>query len=201
MSQRLGIFGGTFDPPHIGHQVLASVSLSQMRLDKVLWVLTPDPPHKRGNIISPLKDRLDMVSASISGNPDFELSRIEIDRPPPHFAVDTVRLLLQQYPHAEIVYLMGGDSLSDLPDWHQSKEFVNSCHAIGVLHRPGYDVNLDILDNQIPGIKEKIEFVETPLIEISASDIRQKVKSGESVRKFLHTEVFRIIQERNLYQA
>jgi nicotinate-nucleotide adenylyltransferase len=201
MNQKLGVFGGTFDPPHVGHQILASESLSQLRLDKVLWVLTPDPPHKKGNIISPWKDRLDMVRAAIRGNPDFELSRIEIDRPPPHFAVDTVRLLLQQNPNADIVYLMGGDSLLDLPNWYNSIEFVNSCQAIGVLLRPGYDINLNILENQIPGIKKKIQFVETPLIEIAASDIRQMVKSSISVQQYLHPEVFRIIQECNLYKS
>ncbi|MFN2127104.1 MAG: nicotinate-nucleotide adenylyltransferase [Anaerolineales bacterium] len=201
MSRRLGIFGGTFDPPHLGHQILASESLSQLRLDKVLWVLTPDPPHKRGKIISPLKDRLDMLSAAITGHPDFELSRIEIDRPPPHYAVDTVHLLLQQNPGTKMIYLMGGDSLSDLPEWYNSIDFVNSCHKIGVLRRPGYDINLNILENEIPGIKNKIEFVETPLIEIAASDIRQMVKSGISVREFLHPEVYQIIRERNLYQS
>jgi nicotinate-nucleotide adenylyltransferase len=152
-------------------------------------------------MISPLKDRLDMVSAAIHKYPDFELSRIEIDRPPPHFAVDTVRLLLQQSPHAEIVYLMGGDSLSDLPDWYNSQQFVRCCHAIGVLRRAGYEINLNWLENQIPGIKQKIEFVETPLIEIAASDIRQMVKSGISVQKYLCPAVYKIIQERNLYQS
>ena len=201
MDRRLGIFGGTFDPPHIGHHILAAEALSQLRLDKVLWVLTPDPPHKRGRAISPLKDRLEMVSAAIEEYPDFELSRIEIDRPPPHFAVDTVRLLLQQNPHANIVYLMGGDSLSDLPDWYNAKEFVSRCHAIGVLRRPGYDIDLHILENQIPGIKNKIEFVETPLIEVAASDIRRMVKTGKSVREHLHPDVHRIIKEHNLYQT
>jgi nicotinate-nucleotide adenylyltransferase len=167
----------------------------------VLWVLTPDPPHKRENVISPLEDRLDMVSAAISGYPDFELSRIDIDRPPPHFAVDTVHLLLKQNPSAEIVYLMGGDSLSDLPNWYNSKEFVGSCHTIGVLRRPGYDIDFKILENKIPGIKKKIEFVRCPIIEVAASDIRQMVKSGRSVREYLHPEVYRIIHERSLYKS
>jgi nicotinate-nucleotide adenylyltransferase len=201
MNQRLGIFGGTFDPPHIGHQILALESLSQLTLNKVLWVLTPDPPHKRGRTISPLKDRFEMVSAAIKAYPDFELSRIEIDRPAPHFAVDTVRLLLDQNPDADLVYLMGGDSLSDLPDWHNSQEFVRVCHTIGVLRRPGYEININWLENQIPGIKKKINFVESPLIEIAASDIRQMVKTGKPVQSYLHPDVLRIIKERKLYQS
>ena len=96
---------------------------------------------------------------------------------------------------------MGGDSLSDLKDWYNSQEFVRCCHAIGVLRRTGYEINLDWLENQIPGIKQKIKFVETPLIEIAASDIRKMVKSGKSVKKYLQPEVYRIILERNLYQS
>ena len=199
MSERLGIFGGTFDPPHIGHQILASEALLQLSLNKVLWVLTPDPPHKKGRIISPLKDRLDMVVAAITGYPDFELSRIDIDRPPPHFAVDTVHLLSKKNPSAEIIYLMGGDSLSDLPDWYNARGFVSSCHVLGVLRRPGYEINLNWLEKQIPGIQRKIEFVETHLIGIAASDIRQMVKSGKPIQKYLNPAVYRIIQERNLY--
>lgn len=201
MIERLGIFGGTFDPPHIGHQILATEALSQLFLDKVFWVLTPDPPHKQGRQITPLETRLDMVKAAIAESSDFELSRIEIDRPAPHYAVDTLRLLVEQYPHAEIVYLMGGDSLSDLPDWYNANEFVAACHTIGVMRRSGFEIDLRWLENQIPGIKLKIKYMETPSLEIAASLIRSKVQSGESFRNYLHPSVYRIIQEHNLYQA
>ncbi|MCX8025419.1 MAG: adenylyltransferase/cytidyltransferase family protein, partial [Thermanaerothrix sp.] len=90
---RLGIFGGTFDPPHVGHLILASEAADQLHLDRVLWVLTPDPPHKRGQPITPLAIRLKLVMAAIQEDPLFELSRVEIDRPGPHYAVDTLRIL------------------------------------------------------------------------------------------------------------
>ena len=90
---RYGVFGGTFDPPHIGHLVLAAEALNQFGLDRVLWVLTPEPPHKSERLITDLGVRLEMLRAAIGEDPDFELSRVDIDRPPPHYAVDTMAVL------------------------------------------------------------------------------------------------------------
>ena len=115
---RVGIFGGTFDPPHVGHLILAEECRTQLRLDRLLWVVTNQPPHKLDQTLSPVEKRVEMVQLSIAGNSHFELSRVDIDRPGPHYAVDTVRLLQEQLPEAELFYLMGGDSLHDLPTWH-----------------------------------------------------------------------------------
>src|SRR5512135_475432 len=90
---RIGIFGGTFDPPHIGHLILAAESRDQLRLDRVLWVVTPDPPHKTGRAISPLATRLALLQAALGADEGFEISRAEIDRPGPQYSVDTVRIL------------------------------------------------------------------------------------------------------------
>ncbi len=134
---RLGIFGGTFDPPHIAHLILAAEAVDQMALDKVLWVLTPFPPHKTDKEITPCAQRLELLQAAIAGDSRFELSRVEIDRQPPHFALDTVTLLHQAYPGSRLVYLMGGDSLADLPVWYKPQQFVAACDEIGVMQRPG----------------------------------------------------------------
>ena len=106
---RLGVFGGTFDPPHIGHLILAAEALDQLQLDKVLWLLTPFPPHKISQSITPLLQRLQMLQAALVDEPRFELSRLDIDRPPLHYAVDTLALLRQNVPSAQLVYLMGED--------------------------------------------------------------------------------------------
>ena len=105
---RLGIFGGTFDPPHLGHLILAAEALDQLQLERVLWVLTPEPPHKQGQDRQSLDDRLEMLHIAISEYPEFLLSRVDIDRPSPLYAVDTVRLLAGQYPGSELIYLIGG---------------------------------------------------------------------------------------------
>lgn len=197
---RLGIFGGTFDPPHMGHLILAADAQSQLSLDKVLWILTPDPPHKEGQYLTPLEQRLDMLLAAISGDQYFQLSRIDIDRPAPHYALDTVRLLAEIYPQDNLIYLMGGDSLHDLPDWHQPQLFLNACNGIGVMRRPGDGVDMQMLERVLPGISQKVNFIDTPLIAISSSDIRRRISLGSPVRYFLTAPVMQIIQERKLYQ-
>jgi len=200
MIKRFGIFGGTFDPPHIGHLILAAEAWYQLELDQVLWVLTPRPPHKRHQNITPLQTRLKLVNATVRDCAQFQISRVEIDRPPPHFAVDTVRLLQKSYPHAELIYIMGGDSLHDLPTWHASQDFVAACHTLGVMRRPGDEINLSALEAQIPTITSKVRFVEAPLLEIAASQIRSRIRQGKPFRYYLPEAVFKIIQNEQLYQ-
>ncbi len=196
----LGVFGGTFDPPHVGHQILASEALYQLGLDKVLWVLTPEPPHKRGRPITDLLTRMELVGAAIDGCKSFEISHVEIDRPAPQYAVDTLRLLSEQYPKAELIYLMGGDSLNDLPKWYAYQEFVAICHAVGVMRRPGDDIDIGWLETQIPGITSKVLYVDTPLLEIAASTIRSRIQLGQSFQYYLPPSVYQLIQEHNLYR-
>jgi nicotinate-nucleotide adenylyltransferase len=114
---RIGLFGGTFDPPHIGHLILASEASHQFNLSKLLWMLTPDPPHKQGQRVTPVEHRIAMAECCVFDNPVFQLSRMELDRPGPHYTVDTVDLILQQDPGSENILLLGGDSLRDLPTW------------------------------------------------------------------------------------
>ena len=197
---RIGIFGGTFDPIHLGHLILAAEAQAQLELDRLLFVLTPYPPHKQGRKITPIEIRLEMLQTAIGDNPVFELSRVDIDRPPPQYAVDTVRFLDQTFPEAELVYLMGGDSLQDLPTWYHPQEFVQACHYLGVMRRPGDYIDLTDIENQIPGIRAKILFVDAPLLEISSSEIRQRVAHSRPYRYFLPLPVYNIIQARHLYQ-
>src|SRR6188474_1387997 len=98
---RIGLFGGTFDPPHIGHLILASEASYQFNLSKLLWMLTPDPPHKQDQQITPVEHRIAMAQYCVNSAPGFELSRMELDRPGPHYTVDTVNLILQQEPDSE----------------------------------------------------------------------------------------------------
>lgn len=140
--ERIGLFGGTFDPPHLGHLILASEAQHQLDLTRMLWTLTPDPPHKQGQNIMSVEHRLAMVNLSIADNPLFELSRIELERPGPHYTLDTVRTLRAEYPGAEIVPVIGGDSLRELPKWHQPGELLAACSQIGVMRRPGEPTDL-----------------------------------------------------------
>jgi len=197
---RLGIFGGTFDPPHLGHLILAAEASAQLGLERVLWVLTPYPPHKVNQPITSLEDRLDLLMSALDDDPAFELSRVDIDRPAPHYAVDTLTLLREQYPQAVLVYLMGGDSLVDLPLWHRPGDFVHSCDEIGVMLRPGHAMNLDILEARLPGLRARARLVRAPLLEISSSDVRRRIAQGQPYRYLLPDSVYQMVNDRHLYR-
>jgi nicotinate-nucleotide adenylyltransferase len=196
---KIGVFGGTFNPPHIAHLILADETRHQLELDRLLWVLTPNPPHKQDRDFLPLQARLDMLTAALASDPDFELSRVEIDRPPPHYAVDTMLLLRASHPTANLIYMMGGDSLHDLPLWYKPRDFLATCDALAVMRRPGDQVDLPAIEMQIPGISNKVRFIEAPLLEISATALRDRIARGESYRYYLPPSVYEIIQERGLY--
>jgi nicotinate-nucleotide adenylyltransferase len=195
---RLGIFGGTFDPPHFGHLHLAEAASRQLGLDRVLWMLTADPPHKHGQSISGVQDRLDMVLAAIAGQPAYELSRVEIDRPGPHWAADTVAFLAQRCPGAELVYLMGGDSLRDLPRWVRPQAFLARC-SLGVLRRPGDAIDLPALERTLPGLTAKVEFIQSPPLAIASHEIRRRARAQLALEGLVPEPVGRIIQARHLY--
>ncbi len=199
-SAKIGILGGTFDPPHIAHLILAAEALDQLQLARVLWVLTPVPPHKKNQSITSLEQRLEMVKLAIQDNADFEISRVDIDRPPPHFAVDTMRLLAKQYPENVLVYLMGGDSLHDLPTWERPNDFIAACDAIGVMRRSGDHVDIRSLENELPGIRAKARFIPAPLVEISGSQIRERIREDRAFRYYLHPAVYKLIQSQQLYR-
>lgn len=199
MPQRIGLFGGTFDPPHLGHLILASEAQSQLELDRLLWILTPQPPHKLDQRITPTEHRLAMVNLAIGDNPLFELSRVELDRPGPHYTLNTIRLIAEQNPGAEIILIIGGDSLRDLPTWREPREIVAACHEIGVMKRPHENAVLDELERDLPGIRAKIRYVDTPLLEIASRELRNRIAEGRSVRYYLPTSVREYIEQKRLY--
>jgi nicotinate-nucleotide adenylyltransferase len=197
---RLGLFGGTFDPPHLGHLILASEAYNQLRLDRLLWILTPEPPHKLKREITPLQHRLDMLYAAISDDPSFELCTVDIERPGPHYAIDTVRILQQQQPGEAFIYLMGGDSLIDLHTWRNHLELVEIISSLGVMVRIGEEINLVDLESKTPGLSTKVQFINAPRIGISASDIRQRIANGLPFRYLVPSEVYKLIRDRGFYR-
>lgn len=200
-AKRLGIFGGTFDPPHVGHLILAAEARDQLDLDCTIWVLTPDPPHKRGQEISSLAHRLTMVELAIGEDQGFELSHVDMTRPGPHYAVDTVRLLKEQYPDHDLVYLMGGDSLQDLPQWYQAKQFLSYLDGVGVMRRPGDEFDWGELVALLPELKTKLTFVTAPLLEISAQQIRQRARDHREYRYYLLPIIFDYIESHQIYHT
>jgi len=200
MPNLIGLFGGTFDPPHIGHLILSAETGSQLGLDRLLWVLSPNPPHKKSQSITSLEHRLAMVKIAISDNRLFELSTVEIDHPDPYYALDTVKLISEQNPAADLAYIMGGDSLHDLPAWHRPADLVVALRFIGVMRRPGDSIDLPALEKLIPGLTAKVRFVDAPLLDIAAHEIRQRIADGRPFRYFLPPAVYEYIVEHDLYR-
>ena len=198
--ERLGVFGGTFDPPHIGHLILASEAYRQLNLSRLLWVLTPVSPLKRADDITSVDQRLSMLELAIADNPGFEISRVEIDSPGPYFTLDTIQHLADNHPSADVILVIGGDSLRDLPRWHQPADLVSACHEIGVMRRPGDSIDLSALERQVPGTQAKVRFVDAPLLEISSSDIRRRIREKLSFRYYLSPSVYRYISKNKLYR-
>lgn len=201
MTERVAIFGGTFDPPHLGHLILASEAAAQLHIDRMLWVLTAMPPHKLGVPITDLDDRLAMLKLTVQDEPAFEISRVDIERPGPHYTVDTVRLVAAQNRGADMILLLGGDSLHDLPAWHEPVALAAACDEIGVMRRPGDSIDLSALERKVPGLSAKVKFVAAPLLEIASHEIRARVLKQQPFRYFLLPAVYEYIVKHRLYKA
>lgn len=197
---KIGLFGGTFDPPHLGHLILAGEAAAQFELSRLLWILTPDPPHKQDAAITPLLHRLPMLQGMISHNPVFEISRIEIDRPGPHYTIDTVRLIAQREPEAELYLLIGGDSLRDLPTWRFSSDLVAEVSQIGVMRRPEDFIDLAPVESKLPGLTEKIRFLDALMQPVSSRELRRRIASGGMYRYYVAPEVYDYIETNQLYR-
>jgi nicotinate-nucleotide adenylyltransferase len=200
MAGLIGVFGGTFDPPHLGHLILAESGRQALGLDKVLWVVTAQPPHKPNENRTPVEIRLEMVAAATHGNEAFQISRVDVDRPPPHYAVDTLRLLAAAQPGARFAYLVGEDSLRDLPIWHKPQQLVLACDVIGVMERSGAEPDLADLEAVLPGLSARVRFFRAPIIDIASRDLRRRVQSGESIRYLVPEGVEQIIRRDGLYR-
>jgi nicotinate-nucleotide adenylyltransferase len=198
---RIGVFGGTFDPPHLAHLILAEEACFQLDLERILWVLTPVSPLKPDVRISPLKQRIELLEAALVDNAKFSISRVDIERAAPHYTFETLRILSKCNPADDFVFLMGGDSLRNLPLWENPDELLSNCKEIGVMRRPGAEINIPELELLIPGLSSKVKWIEAPLLEISGRLIRNRLRLGQPVRYFLHDEVYKIIKAKNFYRS
>lgn len=198
-AMNLGLFGGTFDPPHLGHLILAEESFSQLGLEKVLWLVAGQSPLKLDRQLSPVEDRVAMVQAAIADNPHFELSRVDVDRTPPHYTIDTLRILKEQFPRDEFYFIMGEDSLRDLPKWREPQEIIKQAR-LAVLRRPKTQFDLSAVEAQVPNVSARVVWVDAPQLEIASSDIQLRIREGRSARYMLPDEVMKIVEAKGLYK-
>lgn len=199
MGDLIGVLGGTFDPPHLAHLILADEARYAFNLQKVLWVVTAQPPHKPDQPISPVDHRVAMVTLVTESDPAFEFSPADLDRPPPHYAHGTMEWLRRDHPGAKFAYLMGEDSLCDLPTWNSPQQFVDSCDRICVMDRLATGYDLAQLEEGLPGLRDKLVFLGIPPLMISATEIRSRVREGRPFRYLLPAAVAEYVHEQGLY--
>ena len=194
----LGILGGTFDPPHYGHLALAENGLAQLRLERVLFVPAGQQPLKRNRDTTPAHHRAALVEAAIADNPAFTLSRVDLDRPGPHYTTDTLALLQEAHPDASLFFLIGSDSLAQLPAWRDAAGIVQQAR-LAVMRRPGWEVDLAALEQAVPGIGQCLDWLDTPCLDIAASDLRRRVRQGLPLRYLVPPPVESYINKHRLY--
>jgi len=198
-ARRIGILGGTFDPPHVGHLILAECASEALNLERLLFVPAADPPHKRDENKTPIEHRLALLERAIADNTRFQLSRVDMDRPGPHYSVDMVRIIGEAYSNAELYFVMGGDSLKDLPTWHRPTDFIRLC-KLAVMRRPDEVIQPDMHEAALPGLAERVVMIDAPLVGISSTMIVERVRGGQSIRYLVPDSVLTYILENRLYE-
>jgi len=200
--EALGIMGGTFDPIHYGHLVSAEAARHAFSLDKVVFVPTGRPPHKEHESITDAEHRYLMTVLATMGNPFFETSRIEIDRPGRSYTIDTIEEFRRRYPSAQIFFITGVDAILEILTWRNPDELLRKCRFIAAT-RPGYRlVQLEtVLAPLGERAAERVEPLEVPALAISSSDIRRRVTEGRPIRYLLPDGVRSYIYKNSLYQV
>jgi len=200
-TSKLGILGGTFDPPHNGHLLIAREAQTQLGLTQVLFAPTRQPPHKNAAEHTAIEHRLEMVRLAIAPYPQFVLSRVDVDRPGPTYTVDTLRLLHEQFGNSvELFFIMGMDSLANILTWRTPEQLIRLC-KLAVFQRPGFAANLDELEQQVPGVSECVVFLQSSALDIAASDLQKRVRAGQSIADMVPEEIERYIKKNSLYST
>ncbi|MFN3979698.1 MAG: nicotinate-nucleotide adenylyltransferase [Caldilinea sp.] len=198
--RRVGILGGTFDPIHIGHLILAEEAWFQLQLDRVYLTPAGDPPHKVGRQLAPVRNRLHMAELATADIDYIIVSSIDADRPGPHYTSDMVRLLQAEAgPNTELYFLMGMDSLRDLPTWHEAAWLVEHARLVA-LSRHDVKLNWDALEAALPGIRSRVIILDMPELEIASHVIQQRVRNGQPIRHMVPRSVEAYISKHNLYR-
>ncbi len=197
--RRVALLGGTFDPIHYGHLLLAEQAREQFELDSVVFVPNGHPAHKESYLVSDAETRYEMCLAATASNPAFACSRVEIERPGPSYAFDTISLFRQQYPELKaLFFIVGADAMLEIGTWHRYKELGRQCEFIAAT-RPGANLKSlrTIMDNSFLG---RVHLLQIPSLDISSSDLRERARTGRSLRYQTPDAVEAYIQSRGLYR-
>lgn len=196
---RLGILGGTFDPIHYAHLFVGEEVRVRFDLERVLFVPNRVPPHKCQPALTSEVHRFAMVELAVASNPCFTASRVELDRPGPSYTVDTLRILKQEYPEAQLFFISGLDAVAELATWKEPLEVAKLCVIVAVA-RPGYDADHAL--RKLPSsIRQSVEVAASPLMEISSTLLRERVQAGFPIRYLTPDAVVEYIERHGLYRC
>lgn len=200
---RLGLFGGSFDPVHYGHLLLAECCREQCRLDRVDFLPAAVPPHKRDRELTPADLRIEMLQLAIAGNEQFAVNRYEADRGGVSYTVETLRHCRQENPEAELFFLMGADMLYDLPHWREADQVCQLAVMVTVRRAGEPEPDFEHLNGTTT--PDRIDLfrrhqVEMPLVGLSATELRHRVAAGQSIRYRTPRAVEKYIETRGLYR-
>lgn len=197
--KRVGIFGGTFDPIHMGHLIVAETIMDEFHLDKVVFIPAAVPPHKLDKQISPAKHRYMMTMLATCSNPRFQVSDMEMHRQGPSYSRDTLAQLIEEHgSDTEFYFIVGADSVENLHTWNRIDELLTMCHFIGA-SRPGCMPDMEKIAQRFGPLAEKIHCLETPELEISSTEIRHRVGQKRTIRYIVPETVEQYIYKEKLY--
>jgi nicotinate-nucleotide adenylyltransferase len=197
---RLGILGGAFNPPHIGHLVCAQEAVVQLELEKVLFVPTGVAPHREIEDDPGGDARFEMCEAAIDGDERFEASRIELEREGPSYTSETLKALHSQSPKDELFLLLGGDQAAALPRWHEPEAVLEGA-TLAVVERVGYTRNTIAIQLARLRAADRVRYIDMPLMQVSSTSIRRRVAEGKPIRYLVPERVADYIGSRGLYGA
>ncbi len=188
--KKVGILGGTFDPPHFGHLLIANEVLFALNLNEIWFMPNQEPPHKKKSSAIENEDRFSMLELAIEGNGQFRIETIEWQRKGPSYTYETMQLLKEQHPDIQFYFIIGGDMVEYLPKWHKIDELVKHVQFVGV-ERPSFQCR-----SPYP-----IMFVDIPAVDLSSSMIRERLRVGRTIRYLVPDAVIGYIKENHLYEA
>ena len=203
VTRSIGVMGGTFDPVHYGHLVIAEEVRATLHLSEVVFIPAGQPPHKTGHHITETQHRLAMLELALASNPHFRISLMEIERTGPSYTVDTLRTLREQLEtDTALFFIIGWDSLEDLHTWYKASDILTLVTRLVAVRRPGYEENAEynkVLEQRLPGILQRLLVVQAPQLEISATDLRQRVAEERPIKYQTPEAVETYIKENRLY--
>jgi nicotinate-nucleotide adenylyltransferase len=194
----VGILGGTFDPPHIGHLVIGDQALTELGLDEIWFTPVGQPPHKRAAQVSEAAHRVAMTRLAIATHPRFRVCERDVERPGPHYSLTLMQLLRAEHPRHTWTFIIGEDSLADLPDWHKPAELL-ALTRLAIARRPDSTPDLAAIRAVVPGIDAQLNWIDAPLMDLSSTELRDRLRAGRSVRYLVPRAVAEYATQNGLY--